>query len=675
MKSRVSIFKRFTLIVALSSLLVLFQNCEEHTARQLASVSADLESVAPDESGNDDAPTNNENINNGPVASPELPGAAPVMCVTNEVVAFPGALGFGKATKGGRGGRIVHVTNTNNAGVGSLRWALEDITEPRIVVFDIEGRINLTEEVEIKSPYVTVAGQTAPGEGLVITGARISVEAKEVIIRGMRFRAGDDPNGDVGRNRDNLAIGGNGDIGVENVIVDKSSLLWSVDENFSIWGTAKNITFSNSIVGLALYDSIHVHETATNGQTAPHSMGVIIGHKKGDPNSRGISLVRNLMTSNKYRNPFIKGADEFELVNNYIFNPGAAHQNISIGGTDDASSMALVGNYFEDGRDTNGSESRPGIDMRGTDPGSEVYLADNFMTDHNESTRDQESDMVHGKTQYLVSSSPFTLQTEDIGYENVAAHVLENVGPRSLDGERDPIDEVVLDKVRDKSIKIIDTPSEIGGYNLYNFNSSTIIDSDGDGMPDGFENQYAAFGFDAMVADDGGDYDGDGYTNIEEYINGLLDGFSLEDCARSPASGGGSAPALSGSFEVEAEDMDLNGFTVTANGAASNGYWIQANGTASASYVFNGQDGVYDITVHHFDENDGVSSMSVMLDAAQVGSFDWDQELDSNLANADTLTSITFNNIEIQNGQVVKIDGLADGSEPLRTDKISFDKK
>ena len=170
------------------------------------------------------------------------------------MLAFKGAKGFGAQAQGGRGGEVVKVTNLNDSGEGSLRWALEDLDQKRIVVFDVGGQIDLKDQIEING-NVTLAGQTAPG-GVTVTGGRLRVVDSDVIIRGMHVRPGDEAGGDDPGNRDGIAVGKRGQT-VDNVMIDSNSISWSVDELASTWGAPSNVTFSNNIMAEALQNSIN----------------------------------------------------------------------------------------------------------------------------------------------------------------------------------------------------------------------------------------------------------------------------------------------------------------------------------------------------------------------------------------------------------------------------------
>ena len=216
-----------------------------------------------------------------------------VSASAQDLLAFPGAQGFGRFATGGRGGEVYHVTNLNDSGTGSLRDAVSK--SGRIVVFDVSGVIKLKSGL-VFSSNLTVLGQTAPGEGVQVYGDRVSFSgASNLIVRHMRFRMG--KNGTSGKDAAGVANG-------SNMIFDHLSVLWGRDECFSIsWdnkGTKPaDITIQNSIIGQGLQS---------------HSCGGLI------QTDGGVTLYRNLYIENKTRNPKVKGLNQY--VNNVVYNWG-----------------------------------------------------------------------------------------------------------------------------------------------------------------------------------------------------------------------------------------------------------------------------------------------------------------------------------------------------------------
>ena len=568
------------------------------------------------------------------------------------LLAFEGAQGFGAETAGGRGGEIVKVTNLNDSGVGSLRWALEDLSGPRIVVFEVGGVIDLSDQIEING-QVTVAGQTAPG-GITITGARLRVVESDVIIRGLNIRPGDG-DGDNPENRDGLSVGKSGHV-VENVIIDHNSFSWSVDELVATWGAPSNVTFSNNIFAEALKSSIHPEGN--------HSMGMLIG----DGSSR-ITVVGNLFAHNQFRNATVKDdSTEIEFVNNVIYNYGPNGFLSHEGNT-----IHVIGNTYIAGVD---SADRAPIRLESPESGTAFYVSGN------------DGD-VSGAALSKISGSyvfdPSNVTT--MSSSEALVYVLANAGARSP--ELGAIDARIIQSVIDGTGSIIDSPSDVGGYGQIQ-GSSPLPDSDNDGIPDAFE---AIIGSNASTFDAHGDANGDGYSNIENYINGLIDGFDevispqVDPGPDEPVVPQGpeapqdpTAPEEGGSYDtgpirVEAENMNLSSkFRVDSNGHASGDKFIVArgNGLHSADFIFDGPSGVYDIVIEYFDENDGESSLSVSVDGEVIDQWLWDEGTESAYADSESATTRILHDVEIDTGDSVVLAGYRDGREPLRIDAVEL---
>jgi pectate lyase len=209
------------------------------------------------------------------------------------VPAFPGAEGYGAMTRGGRGGKVIMVTNLNDTGPGSLRDACE--TEgPRIVVFAVSGTITLESRLRISNPYITIAGQTAPGEGICIKKYPLSINASEVIIRYIRVRLGDETGDDTD------AISGKHKY-PKNIILDHVSASWSVDETVSIYH-CENVTVQWCLVSESMYNAGHAKGT--------HGFGGIWGSNRS-------TYHHNLLAHHSSRNPrFASGCGYNDFRNN-----------------------------------------------------------------------------------------------------------------------------------------------------------------------------------------------------------------------------------------------------------------------------------------------------------------------------------------------------------------------
>jgi len=294
----------------------------------------------------------------GAAKSPAARPAAPATqaAAAGPKLAFPGALGWAATTPGGRGGRIIRVTNLNADGPGSLREAVE-AKGPRIVVFEVGGVIDLNQKtLTVKEPFLTIAGQTAPSPGITLIRAGIDVDSHDVIIQHLRVRPGDAGAAKKsGWEEDAFSTVG----AAYNVIVDHCTLTWGTDENMSASGkrfigdtpeswranTSHDITFSNNIVANGLSYATHYK--------IEHSKGSLI-----HDNATNILIVGNLYAHNYERNPLFKGGVHGAIVNNMIFDPGqrAIHYNLMSEEWGDhpyqVGQMAAVGNVLREGMST-----------------------------------------------------------------------------------------------------------------------------------------------------------------------------------------------------------------------------------------------------------------------------------------------------------------------------------
>ena len=474
-----------------------------------------------------------------------------------KIPAFPGAEGGGMYTAGGRGGKVLVVTNLNDDGPGSFRWACEQ-GGARIIVFNVSGIIWLKTPIILRAPYVTIAGQTAPGDGVCIAGQSFQVNTHDVIVRHMRFRRGST---NVWYRED--SFGGNP---VGNIMIDHCSCEWGLDENISFYrhmfdmGDGKpsrkeptvNVTIQNTISAKGL-------------DTYNHAFGSTIG-------GENTTFMRNLWADNTGRNPSIGWGGVFNFVNNVIYN--WVHRTADGG---EFSTMSnFINNYYKPGPLTP-KDSPVGYRIVKSESRSQklfpyaqygrVYAIGNIMEGNERVTKDnwdggiQTSDK-DGKLNpdelaLMKSNEPFPMAHMTIlPSEKTFDYVLENVGATLP--TRDIVDERIINEVRtgeayyvkklpkdnpygdhwgmrDRSKNedglfkyrrlpkdsykkgIITDPRQMGGYPEYK--GEPRVDTDGDGMPDDWE---IAAGLNPNdPSDANGDCTGDGYTNIEKYINGI----------------------------------------------------------------------------------------------------------------------------------------------------------
>jgi hypothetical protein len=477
---------------------------------------------------------------------PYIPFAGrPTDLPQSEIIAFPGAEGGGAYSFGGRGGRVIVVKNLNDSGPGSLRDACEQ-GGARIVVFNVAGIIRIKTPLIIRAPYITIAGQTAPGDGVCVAGESVWINTHDVIVRFMRFRRGETF---VGRRDD--AIGGNP---VGNIMIDHVSASWGLDENMSMYrhmyndSTGKteeklatvNITIQNSIFSEALDYWNHAFGSTLGGENC--------------------TFMRNLWADNGARNPSIGWNGIFNFANNVIFN----WNNRSTDGGDYTALYNIINNYYKPGPVT---ELKDPISYRILKPESgrsklpyvvygRAYVNGNIIEGNEKVTKDNWNGGVQvedkkGNLMTYEQSQPYfaamkvakpfpmakisiipTLQAKDFVLTNVGANL----------PKRDPVDTRVIKQVVTGKIEvhpdakpsdfqfehrrlakdsykqgIITEISQVGGYPAYK--GTPYQDADDDGMPDAYEIKA---GLNPKDASDAAKISKSGYSNSEVYLNSVV---------------------------------------------------------------------------------------------------------------------------------------------------------
>ena len=421
-------------------------------------------------------------------------------------LAFPGAEGFGRFAEGGRGGRVIKVTNLRDDGPGSLRKALQ-AKGPRTIVFDVSGYIDLKRNLDINNGYVTVAGQTAPGDGVTLRGYALVIKADQVIVRYIRVR----PGASAGVETDAISVSRG-----KNIIVDHCSTSWATDETLSIspstrnaLRTIDNVTVQWSLIAESLNDSVH--------SKGPHGYGTLM---RGSGGAR-YSLRHNLWAHHRARMPrpgnyFDRETDSvgplFEVSNNVFYNWSGNYSGYNA----DVDSLArydFVANYYLVGPD-----SHKAVAFKESNPYSSMYFNGNWM---NGKPVDDPLDVVMLPGGSTLATSPqveSSISTADA--TKAFRAVLEKAGASLV---RDAVDKRIVGNVRDRSGRIIDDVSDTPGWPALQ-SLPAPADSDSDGMPDEWED---AVGLNPQDGDDGWlDRDDDGYTNLEEYLNSLVPGRS-----------------------------------------------------------------------------------------------------------------------------------------------------
>lgn len=434
-------------------------------------------------------------------------------------VAFPGAEGYGKVATGGRGGKIIKVTNLNDTGTGSLRAAIE-ADGPRIVVFEVSGNIELTRRLSISKGNITIAGQTAPGDGICIKNYDVYIGADNVIIRFLRFRLGDLVKAETdaiwGRNQ-------------KNVIIDHCSMSWSIDECSSFYAN-QNFTMQWCLLSESLNKSFHEKDN--------HGYGGIWGGNRA-------SFHHNLLAHHTSRNPRFDGGhrsgtgsaavgiDKVDFRNNVIYN---WKDNSAYGGENGEYNM--VNNYYKPGPATASSKnkrimqiSKETGDVAKYAPGyGTFYITGNYVHGNSAVTTDnwnQGVDFDSGLTKAMVQktsafeSAAIPPHTALQAYEKVLLY-------SGASYKRDVVDIRVIDEVKHGTytykgsktgfLGIIDSQEDVGAWPVLT-QTPPLLDTDLDGMPDDWEK---ANKLDHTKANANGRDLSTAYDNIEVYINSLV---------------------------------------------------------------------------------------------------------------------------------------------------------
>ncbi|MBE0677501.1 MAG: pectate lyase [Bacteroidales bacterium] len=430
---------------------------------------------------------------------------------TAQLPAFPGAEGYGRFVTGGRGGEVYIVTNLQDSVAkppeGSLRWALNK-QGPKTIVFAVSGTIELKRRLNISRGDVTIAGQTAPGDGICISGETVSIESDNVIIRHIRLRCGNETPGE--EPRDAISC-----IRQKNIIIDHCSMSWSVDEAASFYDN-ENFTLQWCIISESLYDAGH--------PKGEHGYGGIWGGK-------GASFHHNLLASHTSRLPRFCGARyhpdtrETEIVdfrNNVIFNWGF---NSSYGG--ELGQQNMINNYYKPGPAT-----RKSVMSRIADPSDSLgrwYIEGNYVVGNKSVSSDNWSGGVQGDfagVPAIRSVTPFPFapvrtQKASSAYKSV----LRNAGATLPD--LDSHDKRIIIETRTgicaygdsygAGTGIIDSQNSVGGWTLLQ-TYGVQSDTDRDGIPDVWERKR---GLNPSDPADRNTLARSGYTMLEEYLNSI----------------------------------------------------------------------------------------------------------------------------------------------------------
>lgn len=460
--------------------------------------------------------------------------------------AFPGAEGFGRYVTGGRGGKVYHVTTLeDNNSVGSFRYAINQ-TGKRIIVFDVSGTIQLKSTLQLNKPNVTIAGQTAPGDGICIAGYPFQISTNNVIIRYMRFRVGSS----------NVTVSGAdgwdglGSLDQKNIIVDHCSVSWSIDECCSFSGCS-DITLQWTLVSQSLVNAGH--------NKGAHGYG-------GNWGGSGASYHHNLLAHHGSRTPRLgprpttQTDERMDMRNNVIYNFGG---NGCYGG--EGMSVNIVNNYYKPGPGSpTGDKGKriAGIGIRTkeyctTYPAyapmmhvwGKYFVEGNVNSQYGDVTEDNWTYGMYNQIDAGGNDGTYTAVTKDTikldaPIENipVTMHTAQNAYDKVLKYvgasiKRDALDEIMISDTRDGKASFTGTGNGSGFINTENdvkyadgttglptlTGTAAPTDTDQDGMPDAWE---TANGLNPNSSSDAALYSLDSkgyYTNIEVYINSLVE--------------------------------------------------------------------------------------------------------------------------------------------------------
>jgi hypothetical protein len=418
---------------------------------------------------------------------PAIPKVLPII---------PGAIGFGTETVAGRGGEIIRVTNLNADGEGSLKAAI-DAVGPRVVIFETSGTIEIPKDLTIRNPYITIAGQTAPSPGITVRGGGLSLATHDILVQHIRIRVGNDdcdPITENCENRDAIKMEG-GEL--YNVVLDHCSFSWSVDEMISTWNKIgnKDITIRYCIM----------------------SEGLNYGHPKGEHGygplfglgTERVFLTNSLMAHLIGRNPLIRdNVADVVVANNVVYNPGPYKgSRIYIGSRGSQNiplNVSIVGNVMIPGANTgSGRQNFIHVHKEVADK-SLVFVEDNEAPGR---TNDPWSVVVHEAPASVKASAPpiWIEGFKAMPSKQVLPYVLSNAGARPTD--RDAVDQRIVNDVVNGTGKAIYSQNEVGGWPDLAQNSRSVNSN----IP----------GVGPLPSNPHGDDNGNGYTNLEEWLHVL----------------------------------------------------------------------------------------------------------------------------------------------------------
>jgi hypothetical protein len=423
---------------------------------------------------------------------------------------IPGMRGFGTTTVAGSGrqldpplSHLYKIKTLADSGPGSLRECV-NLPGPRTCLFEISGEIPLLSVLRIRSPYITIAGQTAPHPGITITHSGLSIETHDVLIQHLAIRPGDYRDGVAPRFRDGISIGAPPPHTAHNIVLDHLSLTWALDENLSTaYEQTHDVTVANSLIAEGLHDSIH--------PKGPHSKGVMIGN-----NSERVTLYRNILAANHERNPYIKPGTSVEMLNNIVYGWGAPGGwslcNLSNNdGTLNPVQLTFIGNIYIPGP---WSFIAPPIYAKQLARSSRIYVRDNKLLVPNSSPSDPWGIAGIDEETFRADSPPVESPgVSTISTDGLQEELLTSVGSRPA--RRSQVDRRIIDDIKFRKGSIKDCLR--GCPNAAAEGPSFAVVRRRAPLPIARKTRPLR-----LPADPLGDRDQDGYTNLENWLHLLL---------------------------------------------------------------------------------------------------------------------------------------------------------
>jgi hypothetical protein len=527
---------------------------------------------------------------------------------TSSLPVFPGAVGWGSDTVAGSGRHLypvsttVHkVTNLNESGPGTLKACVQ-ASGPRVCVFEVSGTIELTESLEINNPYLTIAGQTAPDPGIMLKNTSLRIDgaggAHDILVQHITVRTGDD---DQSKDWDTFIA----TQGAYNILLDHVSFSWGIDEVFDFVYSTHHATVMNSIISEGLHCSHHskgCHSRGAMGSRAHHT-----------------GFINNIIAHNYTRSPNFGKSTNSEptnsvVVNNVIYNWGFEGTQItnSTGGTGNKH-ISVVGNVYQTGPDTrvggNGNFAMVVDDY----PGNEAYIDDNMLDGV---VPADPWDIVDGNGAPIRVNSPPVVNGETLWPSGLVAQdvttvynsVLANAGSRPA--SRDTVDARIVNEVMTGTGSIIDSQDDVGGYPVYAQNYRALT----------------------LPTNPNGDDDGDGYTNLEEWLFDFS--AQVEGASGQPVASAGPDQTVSDSDGDGIESINLDGSAshdpdgeIVAYDWSESGVPIANGVTTTLDFII----GAHPVTLKVTDDSGATSTDDVLItvlpNQAPVADAGPDQEI------------------------------------------------